>query len=270
MCQNQVAAKNHLKPIAYQVEQIIRQTAQEYIFRITCSEEVKPGQFYEISLPKVGEAPISVSSITANYLEFTIRKVGKLTNYTFQLKAGDTIFMRGPYGNNFPLEKFKGGNLIVLAGGTGFCAVNSLLEYYYQNYNQLKSLYFLTGFRNQASILYQNHLAAYQAKFTQTIYCLDEEVKAGFKQGFVTDYLKELPLNKLQDYYLVIVGPQPMMDAALKECKQLNLALEKIWFSLERRMSCGIGKCGHCKIGDKYVCVDGPVFNYSAIKNLID
>ena len=268
MCKNK--KDNELRPEPYEILDINPQTEKEYIFKVKCNKDAKPGQFFQISLPKIGEAPISVSGIGDDYLEFTIRKVGKLTNETFDLKAGDDLFLRGPYGNHFPLEKFEGNDVVVVAGGTGVCAVNSLLEHLYHNFADMGDVYFLTGFRNQESILYEDALKKYENRFTDTVYTLDNEKIEGFETGFVTECIDQVPFDSLEDYHVVIVGPPPMMDAAFNNCAAQNVKEENIWLSLERKMSCGIGKCGHCKIGNKYVCVDGPVFNYPEVKNLID
>ncbi|MFW5787429.1 MAG: anaerobic sulfite reductase subunit AsrB [Halanaerobiales bacterium] len=269
MCQSK-KKENELRPEPYEILSITPQTDKEYTFKIKCDKKTRPGQFFQISLPKIGEAPISVSGIGNDWLEFTIRKVGKLTNETFGLAAGDELFLRGPYGNHFPLQKFKGSDVVVVAGGTGVCAVNSLLQHFYKNYSEVGDVYFLTGFRDQQSILYEEELKKYKEKFTDTAYTLDNENIEGFETGFVTECIEMVPFADLDDYHVVIVGPPPMMEAAFNNCSAQNVKEENIWVSLERKMSCGIGKCGHCKIGDKYVCVDGPVFNYTEVKNLID
>lgn len=265
---------NEFKPEPYEILAVIPQTDKEYVFRIDYEKnddnDVKPGQFFQISLPKIGEAPISVSDIGDDWLEFTIRKVGKLTNETLELEVGDNLFVRGPYGTHFPLKKFKDSSVVVIAGGTGVCAVNSLLRYFYDNFSELEDVYFLTGFKDSDSILYHDALKKYQEKFTDTVYTLDDEYREGFKTGFVTEYIKTVSFESFNNYQVVIVGPPPMMDAAFSSCAAQNVRDENIWVSLERKMSCGIGKCGHCKIGNIYVCVDGPVFNYTEVKNLID
>lgn len=269
MCDN-CDCENELQPEPYPILDITRETEIEYTFRVEADITAKPGQFFQLSLPKIGEAPFSVSGIGENWLEFTIRKVGKVTSEAFKLKPGDNLFMRGPYGNSFPVDKYEGKDIVVIAGGTGVCAVKSLLQYFYKNYADVNSVHFLTGFKDKASILYSEELEKYRKRFNNTIYSLDNEDIDGFETGFVTEYIDQVPFADFTDYQVVIVGPQPMMDAAAAECLEQGVAEDRIWVSMERNMSCGVGKCGHCKIDDTYVCLDGPVFNYTEAKNLID
>ncbi|GAB6098519.1 anaerobic sulfite reductase subunit AsrB [Halanaerocella petrolearia] len=271
MCDNcKCITENELQPKPCQILDITQETDIEYKFRVETDMSAQPGQFFQVSLPKVGEAPISVSGIGDGWLEFTIRKVGKVTGEVFGLKSGDNLFIRGPYGNSFPIDKFKGKDLVVIAGGTGVCAVKSLLQHAYDNYGQLNSIHFLTGFKDTESILYSDDLGKYETKFDATIYSLDHEETEGFEKGFVTEYIGQVPFEDLDNYHVVIVGPPVMMDVAASKCLEQGVAKEKIWVSMERNMSCGVGKCGHCKIGDTYVCVDGPVFNYTKAQDLID
>ncbi len=230
----------------------------------------EPGQFFQLSLPKIGEAPFSVSGIGDDWLEFTIRNVGKVTSETFDLKPGDNLFLRGPYGTSFPTEKFADQDIVIIAGGTGVCAVKSLLQYCRENYQELNSVHFLTGFRNTECILYSDDLGDYEAEFDNTVYSLDNEEAEGFETGFVTEYIDRVPWEDFKDYQIVIVGPPKMMDVAANECLDQGAAEDRIWVSMERKMSCGVGKCGHCKVNDTYVCLDGPVFNYTEAKKLMD
>ncbi|WP_039254344.1 sulfite reductase, partial [Clostridium novyi] len=134
---------NPMMPSAYKILDVKHETEIEYTFKVEYNGvPVKNGQFFEISIPKVGEAPISVSDYEDGYLEFTIRKVGKLTNSVFNLSKGDCLFLRGPYGNSLPIEKFKNKNLVIIAGGTGVSPVRSLIKYFYRNNDLIKSLHY--------------------------------------------------------------------------------------------------------------------------------
>jgi len=268
--------ENIMIPTFYKILSVTKETVSEYTFRVCYDKEVKHGQFFMLSIPKVGEAPISVSAMGDGWIEFTIRKVGKLTEGIFGLEAGETIFMRGPYGNSFPLEKFKGKHLLVIAGGTGMAAVRSTLFHYEENPGELESLSLIAGFRDISTVLFTDDLKRFASCFT-THYTLDSTADAGssdsadlFKEGFVTGYIDKVPIAGLSDYNIVIVGPPAMMSASVKKCIESGAAEEKIWLSLERKMSCAVGKCGHCKINETYVCLEGPVLNYSDAKNLID
>ncbi|HHT17438.1 MAG TPA: anaerobic sulfite reductase subunit AsrB [Papillibacter sp.] len=261
--------KNVLMPTPHRILNVAHETRAEYTFRVECDDTVEHGQFYVLSIPKIGEAPISVSSKGEGYLEFTIRKVGRLTEGIFGLGAGDTIFIRGPYGNCFPVQDFMGRDLVVIAGGTGLAAVRSMLQHFYANPHEVNSLTLIAGFRNSDSVLFREDLETFREKF-RAIYCLDEMEAVGFKKGFVTEYIKDVPFATFSDYNVVIVGPPEMINFSAKECLNSGVDEARIWVSLERKMSCAVGKCGHCKIGGVYVCQEGPVFNYVQAKNLID
>ncbi|WPX09894.1 anaerobic sulfite reductase subunit AsrB [Anaerocellum danielii] len=262
-------SENIMLPHPYKIIDIIPETEDVYTFRVETNAKVKSGQFFQVSIPKIGEAPISVSCMGENWIELTIRKVGKLTNEIFNLKPGDKIFMRGPYGNSFPIEEFKSKHLVVIAGGTGVAPVRSLLKYFYENPNEIKSLHFIAGFRDEKNILFKEDLKNFRTRFN-TIYTLDRDKIEGFEVGLVTEHIKKIPFDSFEDYNVVIVGPHVMMHFAALECLKNGVNEEKIWVSFERRMSCGVGKCGHCKINEVYVCLEGPVFNYTKAKNLLD
>lgn len=262
-------SENIILPKPHKVLEIFRETETEYTFRVETDTPVDHGQFFQISLPKIGEAPISVSAMAKNWVEFTIRSVGRVTNELFQIKPGDRIFMRGPYGNSFPIEKFRGKNLVVIAGGTGVSPVRSTLKYFYDHADELKSLHFIAGFKDKNSILFREDLERFRAKF-DTIYTLDHEQEEGFEVGFVTEHVKKITFADFDDYNVVIVGPPVMMNYVALECIKQGVKEEKMWMSFERRMSCAVGKCGHCKIDETYVCLEGPVFNHVQAKSLLD
>ncbi|WP_213975708.1 anaerobic sulfite reductase subunit AsrB [Tepidanaerobacter acetatoxydans] len=262
--------KNELKPRACEVVDIIPETKNEYTFRLKKDVEVNHGQFFQVSLPKIGEAPISVSDFGNDWMDFTIRRVGKVTNKLFEIEPGDKIFLRGPYGNGWPLDKFMGKNMVVIAGGTGVSPVRSLINKFYTDQNFIKDVHIIIGFRDEENIIFKRDLLNWEKRFN-TIYTLDKNKKEGWEVGFVTKHIDKVPFDNFNDNYeVVIVGPPQMMHYAGIECVKNGVSDEKIWVSFERKMSCGIGKCGHCRIDDVYVCLDGPVFNYSKAKKLLD
>jgi len=256
-------------PSPHRIQKVIQETAAEYTFRVTCDKKLQHGQFFVLSIPKIGEAPISVSAHGDGWVEFTIRKVGKLTKGIFGMQAGDILFMRGPYGNSFPIEKFKGKDLVVIAGGTGVAPVRSTLQHFASHMEELKSLTFIAGFKDRSSVLFEDDLERFSKAF-KTIYTLDNMEADGFQKGFVTSYIKEIPFAEFEDYNIIIVGPPMMINFSAKECMANGVEEEKIWVSFERKMSCSVGKCGHCKINETYVCLEGPVFNYVKAKELLD
>ena len=140
--------ENIMKPEPHKIVSVIRQTAAEFTIRVACDKDPGYGQFFQLSLPKIGEAPISVCGKGPGYVEFTIRKVGRLTGGVFDLKAGDTLFMRGPYGNAFPVDQFENKDLLVICGGTGMSPVKTTLTHFYDHPEICKSVYLIAGFKD--------------------------------------------------------------------------------------------------------------------------
>lgn len=261
--------KNIMLPTPHKILRVLKETQAEYTFRVEYEGETDHGQFFQLSIPKIGEAPISVSGKGEGYVEFTIRKIGRLTNGIFGLEEGDNLFMRGPYGKAFPVEDFKGKNLVVICGGTGMAPVKTILNYFLENRAEVENVYLIAGFKDISSVLFTEDLERYAASFN-TVKTLDNSSAPGFETGMVTAHIGKIPFEDFDDYNVVIVGPPAMMHFAALECLKCGAAEEKIWVSFERKMSCAVGKCGHCKINETYVCLEGPVFNYTKAKELFD
>ena len=261
---------NILTPKACKIIDIRKESNLEYTFKVETDIKVEHGQFLQLSIPKVGEAPISVSGFGDGYLDFTIRSVGKVTDKIFTLQSGDTLFLRGSYGKGWPIEKLKDKNVIIVAGGTGVAPVRSMINMFYNDEKYAESVNLIFGFKDENSVLFKDELGLWKEKFN-TIYTLDKGEKEGFENGLVTTHLSKLPLGKFKDNYeVIIVGPPIMMKFTALEFVKLGVPEEKIYVSFERKMSCAIGKCGHCRIDETYVCLEGPVFNYTKAKNLLD
>ena len=260
---------NIMMPAPAEILNIVHETAAEYTFRVACDKEIQHGQFFQLSIPKVGEAPISVSAKGDGWVEFTIRKVGRLTEGLFALTPGSKLFMRGPYGNSFPVEDFKGKDLVVIAGGTGLAAVRSLLRHYCDNRSEVEDMYLIAGFKDKSCVLFENELAEFKSQFN-TICTLDNMTADGFETGLIPVHIEKIPFKSFDDYNVVIVGPPIMMKFASEECVKQGADESKMWMSFERKMSCAVGKCGHCKINETYVCLEGPVFNFTQAKSLLD
>ena len=157
----------------------------------------------------------------------------------------------------------------MICGGTGMAPVRTTLNHFYAHPEVCRSVHLITGFKDPDSVLFTEELEKFSACF-HTIYCLDNTEAPGFHKGFVTNYIKEVPFGSFEDYNVVIVGPPAMMRFSALECMKQGAAAEKIWVSFERKMSCAVGKCGHCKINETYVCLEGPVFNYTRARDLLD
>ncbi|MFZ5967126.1 MAG: anaerobic sulfite reductase subunit AsrB [Bacillota bacterium] len=259
-------------PKKYEILTIQKQTDIDYTYRLAYDQKPNNGQFVEVSIPKIGEAPISISDFGDGYIDMTIRRVGKVTDYLHELKPGDFMFLRGPYGNGFPLEHYKGKRLIIAVGGTGLAPVKSIINYFHHNSHEIEELNLFIGFKSPRDILFADEIKAWQGndKFQVTL-TVDkgDELWQG-NVGLITKYVSEMELPQDQNFEVIIVGPPLMMKFTGLEFLKLGVPEEKIWVSFERKMSCGIGKCGHCKIDETYVCLEGPVFNYTKAKQLID
>lgn len=262
--------KNEYVPFASLIKEVIKHTATEYTFRMAYEGPVKPGQFFEVSMPKYGEAPISVSGIGADYVDLTIRRVGRVTNEVFENYAGEKLFLRGPYGNGFDLEQYKGRELVVIAGGTGVSPVRGVIDYFARHPSERKGLTAIVGFKTPHDILFREDIGAWQktSRVILTVDCAPDDTACQI--GLVTKYIPELKLEDVTRAVAIVVGPPAMMRFSVQGLLKIGFLEEHIWISQERKMCCGLGKCGHCKIGKTYVCLDGPVFNYQEGKFLVD
>ena len=263
--------ENKYIPEKVKILDIIKHTDKEWTFRVeNKSEKVLPGQFYEISIPKFGESPISVCGLTNEYIDFTIRNVGKVTKELYKYEVGDSLFIRGPYGNGFDVNLYEGSEIVIVTGGSALAPVRGIVEHFYNNEDICKKLSLLSGFRSPEDTLFKEDLKKWDNKLNilVTVDGANEDYTGNI--GLVTKYIPELEINNIENVSAIIVGPPIMMKFAIAEVKKLGLAEKNIWVSYERKMCCGLGKCGHCKIDDTYICIDGPVFNYAEAKKLVD
>lgn len=261
---------NEYVPFLSEIKEVIKHTDIEYTFRMSYVGNVKPGQFFEVSIPKFGEAPISVSGIGKDTVDLTIRRVGKVTEEVFERYVGDKLFLRGPYGNGFDTVNYKGKELVIIAGGTGVSPVRGIIEHFSNNPSDAKSTTLIAGFKSPNDILFKEDFDKWEKNINVilTVDGADENYKN--RVGLVTKYIPELKFKDINEAVAIVVGPPAMMRFAIKGLIEVGFEEQNIWISHERKMCCGIGKCGHCKIDDTYVCLDGPVFNYTKGKNLID
>ncbi|WP_252228988.1 MULTISPECIES: anaerobic sulfite reductase subunit AsrB [unclassified Clostridium] len=263
-------SKNEYIPFLSEIKEVIKHTDIEYTFRMEFCGDVKPGQFFEVSLPKFGEAPISVSGIGENTVDLTIRRVGKVTNEIFNNYVGDKLYLRGPYGNGFNINEYKGKDLIIVAGGTGLSPVKGVVDYFSNNIEEVNSFTLISGFKSPKDILFKSDIKDWDEKINLIITVDNADENYDGKVGLVTKYIPELDIKDLNNVAVIVVGPPMMMKFTVAEFLKLGIEENNIWISQERKMCCGIGKCGHCKIDDTYICLDGPVFNYSKGKSLLD
>ncbi len=262
--------KNEYVPFPSEIKEVIKHTKLEYTFRMAFDGEVKPGQFFEISIPKYGEAPISVSGIDKGLVDFTIRRVGKVTDEVFENYVGDKLLIRGPYGNGFDIENFRGKEIVIIGGGTGVSPMRGVIQHFAKNPEDAVSTTLIAGFKSPDDVLFKADFEEW-AKTINVIKTVDSAPE-GYEGpvGMVTKYIPNLKFKDKANAVFICVGPPIMIKFTIQAIKQLGIEDKQIWTSYERKMCCGLGKCGHCKMDDKYVCLDGPVFNYTEAKELFD
>ena len=178
--------------------------------------------------------------------------------------------MRGPYGNGFDVDDYKDSELVIIAGGTGVSPVRGVAEYFSHHPGERRGMTMIAGFKSPGDILFQADFKEWEK--TMDLFLTVDGAEDGYegRVGLVTKYIPGLDLKDASSAKAIVVGPPAMMRFSVKGLLERGFLEENIWVSYERKMCCGIGKCGHCRIGDKYVCVDGPVFPYTVGKNLLD
>ena len=236
----------------------------------------KPGQCAMISLPGIGEGMFSITSSPTNteYMEFEIKKCGCLTSWLHKIEAGQEITVRGPYGNGFPVDDaFVGRDLLIIAGGVGLAPVRSVINYcrpFRDRYGKIDIVY---GSRTKEDLaFYEEILHEWMSPEEKDVHVhltIDREEEGWDGHvGFVPNYVKELAFDT--DKTVIMCGPPIMIKFTLAGLKELGFDEKQIYTTMELRMKCGVGKCGRCNIGSKYVCKDGPVFRMDELSELPD
>ncbi|MEK7574198.1 MAG: FAD/NAD(P)-binding protein [Patescibacteria group bacterium] len=259
--------KNLYQPQSVKIEKIEALSPSVRLLRLKKRLNFVPGQFVLAGLWGYGEAPFGPASspYQKQYFDLIIRKGGTISSAFHSLKKGDEITIRGPYGNGFPLDFFKGKDVVMVSGGCGIPPIASLIEYFIKNRKNFGRLYLAYGAITPDDILIKNRVSRWQKFGVEVILTVDNPTP-GWRghTGFVTELMGEIKVNPL-DAVAVMCGPGPMAAAMEKKLKPLGFTDRRIFVSEERKMQCGIGKCQHCATGEKYVCLDGPVFNYDEI-----
>ncbi len=231
------------------------------------------GQFVELTVPGVGEAPFTPSSRPAvkDMLYVTVMKAGTVTEAVHHLKKGDTVGLRGPLGTGYPIELFKNREILVVGGGCGFAPLRSLMYTLFERSGDFKKLLFRGGCKSSKELLYRQELEQWGERQDLDIQLTVDEGDASWKGhvGVVTTLLDDVDIN-FSKGVAIVCGPAIMMKFATAKLSELGFQDRNIYLSMERHMSCGIGKCGHCRIGTYYVCHDGPVLSYDKVKRFPD
>lgn len=239
--------------------------------------EFRPGQFFEVSVFGAGEVPISISSPPSltDRIIMTVRAIGYVTTIMHQLKPGDVIGLRGPMGNSFPMEEFYGQDILFVAGGIGLAPLRGLLwEMLFQR-KKFGRILLLYGARTPKDLMYVWQLPEWEKNGVEIWLSVDvgdgvweKQIHPPRKVGVVTTLFAEIAIDPEKTVAFVCGPPIMIRFSMLGLTKDLKIPPERCIATLERHMKCGVGKCGHCIVGDKYVCVDGPVFTYAELLRL--
>ena len=233
--------------------------------------DFNPGQFVQLSIFGIGEAPISISSSPSNknIIGLCIRKAGDVTSAIHRLEEGSSLGIRGPLGNGFPIDEMKGNDILFIAGGLGLAPLRSLIYYVLEKREDFAKVTILYGAKSPDEILFADELEAWKSRGDIDLEITVDVPGADWsgKSGVITRLIPPLKLNP-SNTYAMIVGPPVMYKYVLLELQMKQLPENNIIMSLERRMKCGVGKCGHCQINGVYVCLEGPEFSYHTLKFL--
>lgn len=274
--------KNPYVPFSVRIEDITLENEQKDIRTFKLVFEKKedesefhyfPGQFAELSLFGYGEAPVGIASSPTEkgFLLFTVKKMGIVTTELHNSEIGRKIGVRGPLGNTYPWERMEGQNLVIIGGGFAFTTLRSAIKYILDNDNRKRfgEVTVVYGARSPGELLYKEELRAWEtARDIDMFVTVDkrDETWRG-REGFVPAVVKEVSPDS-HNAIALVCGPPVMIKYTIPVLLDLGFSKDNIVLSLEMRMKCGIGKCGRCNIGRKYVCVDGPVFTYRELDSL--
>lgn len=266
---------NPLMPYRAVVEQNVPETHDTFSLRVSLDGPedflYRPGQFNMLSVPGMGEAPFSFSLLDSRQKKFvhTIRQAGNVVDALKRLTSGDNLDVRGPLGNGWPLEKARGKNVIIMAGGIGMAPLRPVVHHILNQKKNFKKVYLLYGAKTPSDLLYQDELQNWAQDISVLLSAdrMDGPGLLNLKEGLVTTLFEDVDVP-LQETVSFICGPPIMMKFASTSLIVDGQDPDDIYLSLERRMKCGIGHCGHCQAGPKYICKDGPVFNLSQIRQV--
>jgi NAD(P)H-flavin reductase len=270
---------NPYQPHMARIVRIYKMVADNYLFtlrflddHLAMSFAYRPGQFVMLSVPGTGEAPLSISSSPSRpgILELCVRRTGRLTNALYRLKTNDVVGVRGPYGNGFPIEEIGGNDLLIAAGGLGMAPLRSLVWYALDNRERFNNLVLMYGAKSPDEMLFREELVSLVDRPDMTcLLTVDGDPTGTWKNHVgllptMFDYARLDPPRT----YAAVCGPPVVYKFMLERLLKLGFSKNRILMSLERRMKCGVGKCGHCSVGYKYTCIHGPIFTYWDAMNL--
>jgi NAD(P)H-flavin reductase len=267
------ARRSPYSAVPAKVEDVIVETPtiKTLVFKPETPISFEAGQFIELSIPGFGEAPFTPSSspAEAGRMEVTIMKVGSVTERVHELENGDEVGIRGPLGVPYPLDEFKGKEICIVGGGVGLAPLRALLFALFEDMKSYKRIILRYGARTPADLVYREAVSKGWGRKIDVVLTVDEGDKDWKDNvGVVTTICEKDKLKcHPNDGVAVVCGPPIMMKFATLKLLERGYPKNNIYLSMEKNMSCGIGKCGHCRIGPYYACKDGPVFSYDRIEN---
>jgi anaerobic sulfite reductase subunit B len=261
---------NEYIPRKVKILNFLRETPDIVNIRAAFRCEHGPGEFVMVGLPGIGEAPISISSCSGDYIDLHIREIGTVTKALGKLKKGGYMFVRGPYGEGYPMPALKNLNLVLIGGGCGVAPLRGVVEYVEKHRQEYGNVTLFFGYTSPKDILFRKDIEKWKKQF-HLYMSVDrnprKETCFNARTGFVTELVKKEQIISGSTAAL-ICGPPVMMQIAIGELRKKGFEDSQIYISTERLMDCGLGLCGHCMIHGKYSCLDGPVFRYDQLNGI--
>ncbi len=261
-----------------QVAEIVKAdmiTATEKHFRLKLRNggkfEYQPGQIVEVGRFGYGEIPLGMASspTSGDRFDLVVRVIGKVSSAIASQNVGDTLTVRGPLGNGFPVQEFRGHDVLIVAGGIGLCPVRSMIQYILDRRDEFGKFTLFFGAKSPSDLLFAEDLEMWRCSSCMRYLETVDRPAHGWEGnvGVITTLFPKVG-DIGPDTRVIICGPPIMYKFVIAEIDKLGIPRSNVYVDLERRMKCGVGKCGHCQINDKYVCMDGPVFRFSDIAAL--
>ena len=269
---------NPYRPWSARITSIIDVTATEKLFELRIIDERvreafrhSPGQFVEVSIFGLGEAPVSISSSPSKqgFIELCVRKTGEVTEALHEMQCGDIVGLRGPFGRGFPFEDMKGHDILLVAGGLGVAPLRALINNIHDERSEFGKVTIIYGAKTPEELMFREQFEMWRHRNDFDLYLTVDNPSEGWdgEVGVVTKPFERIEIDA-DNTFGALCGPPVMYPFVINEMRKKGISYDHIYVSFERHMKCGMGKCGHCQIGHQYVCIDGPVFNYWEATNI--